>query len=236
MIYKDGNEYTREDIARGHSVLKMCSGLTKKQLMYNDDYLRNKIKMTNDQVLVFNSCIELIESHINHDFTTGLMIIGPVWCGKTMFASYIISLLVDNYTPLGEFVAYSHLSPPTNHFSYIVDKHGKLMISVPELFSHLKNCLDSERSWDYKEIISELKKVDLLILDDLGAEKPSEWTRSIIFEIIDYRYNMMLPIVVTTNCLPEELKEKIGDRNVDRLREMCKLVTINHSSFRKTAE
>ena len=84
-------------------------------------------------------------------------------------------------------------------------------------------------------MLHHLKTVELLVLDDLGAEKSSEWTKSVLFEIIDYRYNEMLPILITTNCPPKELKAKIGDRSYDRIREMCALVPVTAESQRKTA-
>ena len=83
--------------------------------------------------------------------------------------------------------------------------------------------------------IEQDKDVELLILDDMGAEKTSDWVCSVLFEIIDHRYNACLPLLVTTNCVPEELKKQIGARNFDRLREMCSLVSVTAKSQRPTA-
>lgn len=86
-----------------------------------------------------------------------------------------------------------------------------------------------------RRIIETLQEVGLLILDDMGAKKTSDWVNEKLFEIIDYRYKAELPMRVTTNCTPKELNEKIGSRNFDRLREMCALVTVTAKSQRITA-
>jgi DNA replication protein DnaC len=78
--------------------------------------------------------------------------------------------------------------------------------------------------------------VPLLVLDDLGAEKTTEWVQSVIYEIIDHRYNEYLPLIITTNLKAGELAEKLGSRTADRIRSFCKLVMLNLKSQRPTAE
>ena len=67
-------------------------------------------------------------------------------------------------------------------------------------------------------------KVDLLVLDDLGAEKPSDWMRDRLYTLVNRRYESNLPIIVTTNKDITSLEEHVGKRIVSRLCEMCQIV------------
>lgn len=78
---------------------------------------------------------------------------------------------------------------------------------------------------NYDVIMNHAKKVSLLILDDLGAHKETEWSVSKLDEIVDHRYLNRLPIVVTANTL--ELPERI----LDRMRE-GKIVRLRGQSYR----
>jgi DNA replication protein DnaC len=72
----------------------------------------------------------------------------------------------------------------------------------------------------------------LLILDDVGAERLTDWGREQLFLLIDHRYNQMLPTIVTTNLTPAELKQNIGDRIADRLVQGALLVPMTGQSRR----
>ena len=78
---------------------------------------------------------------------------------------------------------------------------------------------DSERS--YTGFLTRLAEVDLLHIDDLGAEKTSPWVLEQLYAIVNDRYEAERSIVVTTNLDREELAEQIGERTVSRLEEMC---------------
>lgn len=75
-----------------------------------------------------------------------------------------------------------------------------------------------------------------LIIDDLGAEKPSDFTRAILFDILDFRMNEELQTVITTNFSIEELKKRINvkeelnlsDKIIRRITAACKLVELKH--------
>lgn len=89
--------------------------------------------------------------------------------------------------------------------------------------------------------LSELSKVDLLIIDDIGSENTSEWGNTRLRIAIDGRYDSMLPIVITSNYSKEQLK-KLLLRNVkdmtpkaivSRLTEMTKEIKIDGDDLRK---
>lgn len=77
------------------------------------------------------------------------------------------------------------------------------------------------------------RKCGLLILDDLGAEKPTEWVRERIFSIIDHRYGNLLPTWGTSNLTPDKLAEQIGERAFWRLIEECDVIEVNGVNLRE---
>lgn len=86
------------------------------------------------------------------------------------------------------------------------------------------------------EIMSELEKPSLLILDDLGAERDTEYMQEIVFEVINLRYRRSKPMIVTTNLTASELMstEAVGKNRIyDRLIECCEPVAVKGESKRK---
>ncbi|MFJ4682008.1 ATP-binding protein [Streptomyces sp. NPDC088789] len=75
----------------------------------------------------------------------------------------------------------------------------------------------------------------LLLIDDLGAAKSSEWTEEINFRLINHRYENQLPTILTSNVTPKELSERVGDRVASRLIEMCDRVVIQGDDRRRRA-
>jgi len=63
-----------------------------------------------------------------------------------------------------------------------------------------------------QQISSELNLAPLVVLDDLGAEKQTEWACEQLYIAIDRRYGRMAPLVVTSNLLPEQLDPRIASR------------------------
>lgn len=86
-----------------------------------------------------------------------------------------------------------------------------------------------------EKILSKIRKVDLLVLDDLGSTALNDFTTDKIFEIVDERYRSGKPLIVTTNLNPDEAwKSNIGMRRIfDRLRERCRHVVMDGESRRK---
>lgn len=90
-------------------------------------------------------------------------------------------------------------------------------------------------------IIEKYSKVPLLIIDDLGKERPSEWTLEKLFTIINNRYENNLPVVITTNYNIERLREglasnvnyEIADSIISKLYEMCKGINLSGKDKRK---
>lgn len=83
------------------------------------------------------------------------------------------------------------------------------------------------------QIMKTLTEADLLVLDDAGAEKCTQWTEPTLYTIIDERYSRQKSLLITTNSSLDELEEKIGVRAMDRVLEMCEIVENQGTSFRK---
>ena len=74
--------------------------------------------------------------------------------------------------------------------------------------------------------------MDLLIIDDLGTEQDTEWSRSRIYNIIDNRYRNGLPLIVSTNKSIDQLKNMYHERTIDRLLEMATPILNDSKSIR----
>jgi DNA replication protein DnaC len=93
--------------------------------------------------------------------------------------------------------------------------------SVPRLLSELRRTFSDDSEGSYLNLIDSLTSVDLLQLDDLGAEKTSEWVLEQLYTIVNARYEEGRAIVLTTNLPEDALTEQITARTVSRLTEMC---------------
>ena len=140
------------------------------------------------------------------DTRKGIRLYGKYGCGKTHLAASIIHELAEQGIA-GVFVV------------------------VPELLNKIRRSF-SNPSEDTDKIIRTAKEAKLLIMDDLGAEKPSDWVSEQLYMIINSRYEDMLPTIITTNCNTKELIERLGERTVSRIIEMTEPVTIKAIDYR----
>ncbi len=97
--------------------------------------------------------------------------------------------------------------------------------SLPRLLALLRDTYDDDARYSLNELIDQLSAVDLLHVDDVGAEQTSPWVLEQLYTIVNTRYEDGKPIMVTTNLITEHgdaaLREQIGDRTVSRLYEIC---------------
>ncbi|MFD9070565.1 ATP-binding protein [Streptomyces lasiicapitis] len=74
----------------------------------------------------------------------------------------------------------------------------------------------------------------ILLIDDLGADrKPTEFTEEVNFRLINHRYEHHLPTLITSNLLPKEISDRLGDRVTSRLIEMCQRVVFTGPDRRR---
>lgn len=91
---------------------------------------------------------------------------------------------------------------------------------------------------DKAEYIADLCRYDLLILDDLGVERKTEYMQEMVYKIVNARYVAGAPVIVTTNLTPDELTKtaEIGyARTYDRLLEKCLPIKVDGRSRRRAA-
>jgi len=93
--------------------------------------------------------------------------------------------------------------------------------STPALLARIRQTFDADSGDGYLAFFDRLVSVDLLHLDDLGAERSTDWVLEQLYAIVDRRYNDERSIVFTTNLEEPELTEQVGARTVSRLVEMC---------------
>jgi len=87
------------------------------------------------------------------------------------------------------------------------------------------------------DVIDSFNQADLLILDDLGAERATEWGNSILYQLIDDRYRSGNPMIITTNLPLESLRKKLAsdgiERTYDRLVERCIPIQVKGKTIRE---
>jgi DNA replication protein DnaC len=145
-----------------------------------------------EQVRAIRRYVRSIEANL--DAGRGLWIQGDVGTGKTTLAMLISKAALE----AGRSVA---------------------IYSLPRLLNLLRESLDSDTG--KLDLIDRLTAVDLLHVDDLGAEHQTDWVLEQLYSIVNARYEAERAILATTNLMPDELDARLGARTVSRLVEIC---------------
>lgn len=146
----------------------------------------------------------------------GLFIAGPKGTGKTHLAAAIANQLLNQGNPV-------------------------ICLTMIDLLERVKRTYAKE-DVDEGSVLTIYKTIPLLIIDDMGKERPTEWAVSTIYNIINGRYEAYLPTIVTTNYDSETLVARMtptqacdsitAEATVDRLFEMCRAITLTGQSWR----
>ena len=151
--------------------------------------------------------IECDNKTLEQNFQKNIFINGKSGVGKTVFAANIAKMCIKNKIK----------------FSWI---------SFPQFIMELQNLYrkDNESPFERAESIAGFNGV--LIIDDLGAEKATDWVRQITYFIINEREQRMLPIIITSNFSLEEIAEQIDIRISSRIAGMCKAIKLTDKDRR----
>jgi DNA replication protein DnaC len=136
----------------------------------------------------------------------GLLLYGTVGTGKTYYAACIANRLIDS------------------GYKVLMTNFARLTNEIQGMFEGKQKFIDS------------LNRYTLLIIDDLGAERKSEFMQEQVFNIIDARYRSGLPMIITTNLTADEIKkpQDVGySRIYDRILERCHPIKVDGCSRRK---
>jgi DNA replication protein DnaC len=98
-----------------------------------------------------------------------------------------------------------------------------VFVVVPDLLNRIRSTYGKDNQDTENQIMYGLCEADLLVLDDLGAERhkdKDDWGTEKLYSIINSRYNNMSATIFTTNCTMKELADKLGDRTFSRICEM----------------
>jgi len=163
----------------------------------------------------------------------GLLIIGKIGTGKTHLAVGILKELIVNR------------GIPCLFYDY------------RELLKEIQNSYNSTVQTTELDVLRPVFETDVLVLDELGAAKPTEWVWDTVSLILNTRYNNNRTTIITTNFPDREERkrpgdtssrsseaaryaaegETLGDRITDRMRsrlhEMCRVVTLEGTDFRQ---
>lgn len=114
----------------------------------------------------------------------------------------------------------------------ILDRiHEGIFIAVPDLLERMKREMDDNAP---KRARAEAEGARLLILDDIGLERGTDWEKDQIVGILHHRYVSRKPTVITTNLKAgKSLAERVTPRIESRLHEMCRIVTVPGNDYRK---
>jgi len=106
-----------------------------------------------------------------------------------------------------------------------------LFLNTVDFLNSLRDLYRNEES-EAPEI-ERVSGVDLLVLDDLGAEKPTEWALEKIYQIVNIRYERLGPLIITTNLDLNSLEHLLGERTFGRILEMCVPVEVGGEDHRR---
>jgi DNA replication protein DnaC len=87
-----------------------------------------------------------------------------------------------------------------------------------------KTFLEGEDGWNARRQMEDLFEYDLLIIDDLGTEKQTDFVQEMVYDLINHRYEHLKQTVITSNFTVQEISEKYHARIASRIAEMCDIV------------
>lgn len=131
----------------------------------------------------------------------------------------------------------------------LVEKGAEgLFVDYQELLKRIQSSYDATAHTAEREVIRPVLETEIVVIDDLGANRISEWVEDTINHLLNHRYNEKKPTLLTANLSQERMggapgsrvtrptfEERLGGRVASRLYEMCRMVEIQADDYRKRA-
>jgi len=190
------------------ATLRERSGLSKRMKGYS---LANfKIDASNAAGRAWTKANDYVNNwRENQEAGKGLYFCGGVGTGKTHLAVAVMNEIIQT------------------------KRVPSLFVTVPELLDNIRGTYnDPGRNLD--EWMDAVKNADLLVLDDLGSERPTEWVQERLFVIVNHRYREALPTIFTSNTGPKDLAVQLGERTASRMISMCEWISLEGEDYRET--
>ena len=166
------------------------------------------------QAQALSAAKHLVDEYPNLEM--GLLLMGPCGVGKTHLAVSLLKQLV------------------------LVKGIGCLFIDFQDLLKDIQHSYNPVSESSELEVLEPIYAAEVLVLDELGAGKPSAWVRETMAQVVNMRYKESRLTILTTNysddpACPggETLEERVGARLRSRLFEMCKTVVILGDDYRR---
>lgn len=105
-----------------------------------------------------------------------------------------------------------------------------LFLSLPKLLTKIKDTYNNKGVTE-DELLEAIQRVDLLVLDDIGAEQQTGWATAKLFEIMDDRAGKAT--IYTTNLNSTELRDQVNERNFSRMMENTEIIIMNGKDYRR---
>lgn len=212
------DSYCRKDRS---ACSELCGGYRVLRALYNLSRIPEKyrynivLEAKGNDLLAFEALNEYKEAVLeNVEAGEGLYIWGKsTGCGKTSWACKIMSHYFRKIA-----------------FTTGLENEG-LYIFLPTFLEDLRDNYDNKDP-DFEQVLSMVKGCKLLIIDDIGAERVTEWVRERMVSIINTRSSNGLCTIYTSNLSPEELTEELGDRIASRVLGSSKVVEISGGDWR----
>ena len=194
---------------------KNCSDTYRKEFMTEyDNTIKSRIaKRFRDADLV--NCPKTIQDYFTEENykTKGLFIFGKVGTGKTYNAYALVKYL-------------------------LAKSLNARIVNLPSLLNIIRASFSKQEVFDsngdcesrFVKNMSDIEKLintHILVIDDIGAEKPSEWVAETLYYLINSRYENEKTTIFTSNLSLDELSDVIGDRIASRINEMCDIVEMD---------
>ena len=182
----------KEDVRKRHEFMLKVSSLRKNGLTDPEYYNWTFERDDRRQSDISDACQKYVNewAQMRAD-NVGLLFFGGVGTGKSFFACCIANALLDKCVPT-------------------------LVTNFPRILNTIQSAVFDE---DRNKVLNELQRYELVVIDDLGVERSTDYGMEQIYSVIDTRYRSGKPLIVTTNLSPAEIKnpgnlayERIYDR------------------------